>query len=435
MKNLNLFRFLISIALAACFSLVALLVPGQTQDQFDREGHEQIVRYLQEFKIVDDLEKVTLWTTPFALDSTYVARPMIREKGKDIPFPSGKSWLVMIDDNPDANFAHPVRWIFIDAGFKSHSEIMRQDFPPVVLSDFGKGEAVEFKCRDLTPRKCFSDEIYTPVKYRPVKYRNCRYAVLVSGGINSSSNYSRYPQNIRSMYTMLRNAGYPKNHIFVYYASGNIALDCDNEDGDNNDATGSDVTAGAIEASIRAKFQALCTSSSSKCGILFSYFTNHGSDNDGVCLWDVNNNGLENSELYSPAELASDVANSKFCRHFMIHDQCFAGDFLPMASDGNHDNTVVYAAASATEVSWGREYMARWEQNDISSTKVNDMHQDVVSNGNLSSTPGMAEGTAGIGNHLAGTCCCCWWWKYWSFIIIIAAIGAVVIVIYWRRRK
>jgi hypothetical protein len=119
----------------------------------------------------------------------------------------------------------------------------------------------------------------------------------------------------------------------------------------------------------------------------------------------------------------------------MIHDQCYAGDFLPMATDGNHKNTVVYAAASATEVSWGRQYMARWEQNDITNTKVNDMHQDVVANGNLSSIPGMAEGTASVGNHLAGSCCCCWWCKYWYIVIIVAVIVVIGIVIYRRRRK
>ena len=436
MKTLFFKMLPISMLVMSLMCFIAINAQPQTQEPFDREGHAQIVRYLQENKIVENLEQVTLWTTPFALDSTHVIRHMIRGKKEDIRFPYAMNWLIMIDDYPEANFAHPVRWVFIDDKFTMHSEIMKEDFPPIVLPDYGKGEAVEFKCFDLTPRKCYMEEIAVPVKFRPVKYHNCRYAILVSGGINSSANYSRYPQNIKSMYTMLRNAGYPKNHIFVYYASGSLQLDCDNEDGDNNDATGSDVTDGAIEATIRAKFQALCASSNSECGVLFSYFTNHGADNDGVCLWDVNSNGLENSELYSPAELASDVANSKFCRHFMIHDQCFAGDFLSIAGDGNHANTVVYAAASATEVSWGRQYMARWEQNDITTTTVNDMHQDVVTNGALSSTAGMAEGTAGIGNNLAGKCCCCYWWwcKYWYLIAIAAVVIVGVAIIYYRKK-
>lgn len=428
MKHLPSNRILLSFCMLLLFGFMAPAV--RAQESYDSEGHQQIVRYLQELKIIDNIESVTLWTTPFALDTTHVVRHMIREKGRDIPFPFGKSWLVMIDDNPEANFGHPVRWLFIDSEFRRHSGIMKEDFPPVVLSDYGDGKPVEFKCWDLTPHKCALDESIIPrVKLIPVRIRDCKYAVLVSGGINSSMNYSRYAQNIKSMYIMLRNAGYPKSHIFVYYASGNLKLDCDNEDGDNNDATGSDVTGGAIESDIRAKFQDLCSAGSS-CHILFSYFTNHGADNTGVCLWDADGDGLESSELYSPSELSSDVANCKVCRHFMIHDQCYSGDFLPMATDGNHKNLVVYASASATEVSYGREYMARWEQNDITKTTVNAMHQDVVNNGNLTSTPGMAEGTAGVGNHLAGTCCLCWWWwKYWYVVVIVVVViigGALI---------
>jgi hypothetical protein len=410
----------------------------QGQDEFDRVGHEQIVQFLKEMKIVEDLDKVTIWTTPFALDSTHVIRHMIAEKSQDLRFPYALSWLVMIDDFPGANFAHPVRWVFIDAQFKMHSEVMKEDFPPIVFSEYGKGKTVLFKCWDLTAQRCSLDELLEPpFKLKPSFLRNCRYAILISGGINSAMNYGRYATNLKSMYTMLRNAGYPKSHIYVYYADGNLSLDCDNEDGDNNDATGSDVTAGAIEGTIRARFQDLTACNNCRCGVLFSYFTNHGSDNDGVCLWDLDNNGLQNGELYSPAELAGDVANSNFCRHFMIHDQCFAGDFLGMATDGNHDNLVVYAAASATEVSWGRQYMAQWEDNDITTMSVNAMHQDVVNNGNLTSTPGMLEGTAGIGDHKAGSCCCCWYWwcKYWYLISIAALVVVGVVIVLYRKKK
>lgn len=35
---------------------------------------------------------------------------------------------------------------------------------------------------------------------------------------------------------------------------------------------------------------------------------------------------------------------------------------------------LVYAAASASESSYGREYLARWEQNEITKTSVNTIH-------------------------------------------------------------
>lgn len=409
---------------------------GQSQEPYDRAGHEQIVSYLIRSGILEKIESVTIWTTPFALDSTYVARPLVGEKVKDVPFPFELSWLVMIDDYPGANFGHPVRWVFIDAKFTKHSEVIVESFPPLVLPAYGKGKPVDFRCRDLTPVKCDIDIVkQTPVVLVPGPWRKCKYAILVSGGINSGMNRTRYAQNLKSMFVMLRNAGYPANRIYVYYADGTLPLDCDNADNDNSDATGSDVTAGAIEDSIRAKFRNLSAPLKSRGRVLFSYFTNHGSDNEGVCLWDMNGDGLKNDEIYTPAELADDIKGSRFCRIFMIHDQCFSGEFLPVASDGNHSNLVVYAAATDAESSWGREYMARWEQNDITATLVNAMHQDVVNNGNLTSTPGMTEGTAGIGNYLAGRCCCCcwWWWRYWYIIIII--IGSVIIIIIRRFRR
>jgi hypothetical protein len=232
------------------------------------------------------------------------------------------------------------------------------------------------------------------------------------------------------MYNMLRRAGFPKAQIFVYYAGGSSPIDCDNEDGDNNDATGSDLTGGAIKTDIRSRIQNLCTSLDNKNSILLTYFTNHGADNAGACLWDVTSNGLGADEIYTPAELSADVANCKVLKHFMIHDQCYSGEFLPMASDRNHKNLAVYVAASDSEVSWGREYMARWELNDILTSTVNQMHQDVVANGNLRSIPGMAEGTTGKGNHKLSAACALripWWKKYWYLIFIFILVPVIYV--------
>jgi len=119
----------------------------------------------------------------------------------------------------------------------------------------------------------------------------------------------------------------------------------------------------------------------------------------------------------------------------MIHDQCYSGDFLPMASDGNHKNLVVYVAASATEVSWGRQYMAQWEQNNFSNTTMNNMHQDVVNNGNLTSTPGMAEGTTNLGNVSGSICCKLRVWPCWIWIIIIIVVIVIILIIFYFIRK
>ncbi len=424
--------------LVGVFCLIIMwIISASAQDSPNLKSQKIVAEYVKNKILEGDFGNRTLWMTATPLDKSYVARNLIRDKNPDIPFPYSQTWLVMIDDNPDANFAHPVRWVFVKGDLKEHTEPIVRDFPPLILSDHGKGKAVKIGCVGVTPRACPDslkvipkEGLRIPIK----KENNCLNAVLVSGGINSGMNYNRYRQNLRSMYQILTGAGYKKSNVYVYYADGS-SLDLDNADGDNNDATGNDVTAGADESLIRARIQQLCKNLNPKKDILFLYFSNHGADNDGVCLWDGNNNGLDANELYSPAELAADVANSKVCRLFMIHDQCYSGDFLPMASDGNHKNLVVYVAASATEVSWGRQYMAQWEQNNFSNTTMNNMHQDVVNNGNLTSTPGMAEGTPNLGNVSGNICCKLKVWPCWIWIIIIIVVIIIILIIFYFIRK
>lgn len=424
-------RIRLSLPVASLLIALAASLSAQQSDQ--TRPPREVALYVRDRVLGGDFGRSTLWMTRTPIDQTYVVRDVILDRRFTLPVPYPRAWLVMIDDAPGANFGHPVRWLFVDDTLTRHSDPIRRDFPPVVLTQ--TRESVPFGCVEgVTPTRCQEVATLAPSRAAVAEIirRGCRYAVLVSGGINNGSNYSRYSQNLRSMYTKLRNCGYERSHIYVYYANG-ASLDLDNADGDNNDATGSDVTAGAVEATIRARIQTLCRTLDRHRDILFTYFTNHGADDSGVCLWDGNNDGLGANELYSPAELAADTADCSVCRHFMLHDQCYAGDFLPMASDGHHRNLAVYAAASATEVSWGREYMNRWETNDPAVKTMNAMHQDVVANGNLHSTAGMAEGTAGIGNVSPCKCCRWFWpWPYWYWIIL--AIIVIIPIVYWRLR-
>lgn len=437
MKYLSKKNYSIVFRLCILFLIIPVINSAIGQESPYLPDQKKVAEYIKSKILKDDFGKRTLWMTETPLDESYVARNLIRDKNPDITFPYSKTWLIMIDEYPEANFGHPVKWIFVKADLTMHTEPIERDFPPLIISDQGKGKTVEFRCVDITPTKCPGKLETVPregFRILEEEGNDCLHAVLVSGGINNNNNHDRYRENLRSMYQILREAGYKKSNIFVYYADGS-SLDLDDADGDNDDATGSDVTADADEALIRARIQQFCADLSSIRDILFIYFSNHGANDDGVCLWDATGNGLDANELYSPAELGADVANSSVCRIFMIHDQCYSGDFLPMAGDGDHDNLVVYAAASATESSWGREYMAQWEQNDFSTTTANDMHQDVVTNGNLRSTPGMAEGTANIGD-VRGNICCVWFiWPCWIWIIIIIVIILGGSIYFIRRKK
>ncbi len=61
----------------------------------------------------------------------------------------------------------------------------------------------------------------------------------------------------------------------------------------------------------------------------------------------------------------------------MLPDQCYSGAFLPLATDGNHNNTTIYAAAD-DESSYGRQYLDCWEDLNHSTTELEELHQEVV---------------------------------------------------------
>ena len=242
----------VAVALASLSGLFA-----QVQQQPPDRSQRDVANYVRERVLGGDFGNRTLWMTSSPVDQTHVLRDPILKRKFDLRVPYPRAWVVMIDDQPKANFGHDVRWLLVDDQLTKHTDPIKKDFPPLVLSRDGAGPAVAFRCvPGVTPVAC-EDTASLPVEaVRPsVKVADsCLYAVLVSGGISSGSNYSRYRQNLRSMYNLLRGCGYPAAHIYVYYADG-TAQDFDNADGDNNDATGSDVTAGANEPLSDSEFR------------------------------------------------------------------------------------------------------------------------------------------------------------------------------------
>jgi hypothetical protein len=314
----------------------------------------------------------------------------------------------MIDDEPTANLGHSVRWLFVSDELNKHTEPMTRQFPPTVWVPVGPTEReVSFACVGVTPVACPTTVVAVPTNIVVGVDRGCRYAVLISGGVNDAKNFSRYPQNLRSMYQKLRTCGFKKLAISVYYADGNKKLDLDNADGDNNDATGDDVTGAADAALFRPKIQSLCSNLDPKRDVLLIYTSNHGADNAGLCLWDLNNSGsLDSSEFYTPTQFGNDTTNCKACRLFAIFDQCYSGEFTPIATDGAHNNSAIYAAATAFEPSYGREYMQFWEVMDPVSVTMNAMHASVTASmAALGHNTTFAEGSPGIGNRPLCHCC------------------------------
>ena len=408
-------RFLLAVALLASIGVAKVNAASQSQ----------VAEYVRVNFLGGSYGDVNLWMTDVPYDPSHVARD-VNPAVPDVPFPFPSTWLVMIDDDPKANFGHEVRWVFVSDDLSASTSPLTNDFPPTVWASLGAGPEVNFACAGVTPLPCPPTfALAAAPAPGPGADNSCLYAVLISGGVNAANNKAYYAKNLQSMYNKLRACGYPRANIFTYYADG-AAI---NDSGGNNF-----VTAGAVLATIRAKIQMLCQALDKQKDVLLIYTSNHGADpakGGGLCLWAVAGKDVN----YLPNQFAADTANANVCRLFVIMDQCYSGQFTPVASDGNHKNMAISTAAKADEPSTCRHYMSFWEQLNPSTTTFQALHNSVAAsmagalktcdgganfcelcmvNGDCPgstcsadklSTPTYGEGTPGNGNYTICTCC------------------------------
>lgn len=370
---------------------------------YDRQA---VAEYVRDQILGGSYGDFTLWMTDGPVDSTHVVRdvdPQVPDE--QIPYPL--AWVVMIDSIPEANWAHPCSWVVIRADLTAHAGPVGKEWHPSVWANMGAGPKVPFGCADVTPKLC-ECEVEPPVDVEePIFQHSCLHAVLISGGWNDDDNKERYSTNLTSVYRKLREIGFEKANIFVYYAEGS-PLDLDNLDGDNDHTTGSDVTGSTNKTAIRAKISSLCDELNGLRDVLFIYGSNHGNVY-GLTLWDFNGNeDQEPEEYYAPEELGEDTQFCRVCRLFITMDQCKSGFFTSIANDGAHDNSAVYTAAASNQYSQSRDYMDHWEDVDLSVTTMNAIHEyvaEALSHLSPTSTPQMAEGSEGNGDVVLNSCC------------------------------
>ncbi len=126
-------------AIAAAVTMVALApcpTPAVTAG-----SRAAVIAYVQHHVLHDASGRLAFWITPRALDPSHVARdpdPAVA----DMPFPSPRSWLVLIDDHPKANWGHPCRWVFVLADLRRHTKPLRKEFPPTVWARRGAGPEI-----------------------------------------------------------------------------------------------------------------------------------------------------------------------------------------------------------------------------------------------------------------------------------------------------
>ena len=155
------------------------------------------------------------------------------------------------------------------------------------------------------------------------------YAVLIAGGWNPANSHQRYWNDLKTMYTILRNAGYPAANIYVIYADG-VARDA-----------AMPVHYSATAANIATVFTALA-SKMKAADTLYIMLNDHGSPN-ALCLW--------NQTTISANAFAAEVNKIKsYDKMIAQMKQCYSGSFIQPLTAARR---TVMSSCAANQVSYG----------------------------------------------------------------------------------
>ena len=292
------------------------------------------------------------------------------------------SWAVLIDDNPEANWGHACRIVFVNDEDQYSDPYERMSPPTKVRMSYAAGVSPP------DPASAYSSvggsaggagvAACTPdcSKY---------YALLISGGVSKEYNYARYWNDISSMYIALTQTyGYPKDHVYVLMSDGaNTGTDQLHNYGDAPDYTPNyidsprdlDNTPDTTEVNGNAKRSTIITVLGNLDTIideddnLFIFVTNHGgnlgsgTDNDPF---------VQRVKLFTWGTTASDViTDTEFVNALpsdaksvtLMMEQCFGGGFIDNFRTKYTNlptKAVIMTAAKYNEYSWGDAFSYPW---------------------------------------------------------------------------
>ena len=181
-----------------------------------------------------------------------------------------------------------------------------------------------------------------------------RYALLLSGGVNTANNHARYKNDLSFIYdTLLNYYKFEEDHITTIYFDGSVQ----DLDGDGDD----DIDFAATEANVNTTFNMIKASLDAD-DLFFIFVTDHGMGYDietggtggfdsllredlngfpadegnehggkgydeAICLWDSDGDGLEPNEVLLDDELATFASGATGTLIFVL-EQCFSGGFI-----------------------------------------------------------------------------------------------------------
>lgn len=270
----------------------------------------------------------------------------------DVTLSGGPGWLFFVDDVPTANWAHPCRYVLVSEDGSLHVE--KWSTPPKDMAAFA--ELTSWTDAALrTPTSASATDPFESLPAAATPAAN-RHAVIISGGYNQYSNYSRYWNDCAFFFITLKKYGFLDENIHVLFADGTDP-GVDRPDGSSSpldfDGDGTpDIEYSATKANIALVFNNLAAKLGSD-DILYVFATDHG--------------GAESSNLYpywSPDvvlylwgeyitadALASEFDKVKPKAVAAIFEQCFSGGMVEKLAAPNR---VIMSASRWWELSYAK---------------------------------------------------------------------------------
>lgn len=283
---------------------------------------------------------------------------------------STNCWVFFIDEAPGENWGHNCRYVFVSVSTGNVTQKQSNMFPRQLHNWNKRGDTRNAPNSVNTTDwgDSFQDNgllrtnLFANYAKRTIPTDGEKYAVIISGGIDSNYNFVRYWNDCSMTYQILTKIyGYKKKNISTYIADGtDPAIDMSNGMSSPLDLDGDqkgDINGSATKSLILGKLDSLRRIMTEK-DHLFIFTTDHGfyypsrdaNVQRGLCLWG-------NEELY-PSELSNALRGNKGDINIVM-EQCFSGCFIqPIESLGQ--NISIATAAHKNETSLGRTFSNAW---------------------------------------------------------------------------
>lgn len=216
----------------------------------------------------------------------------------------------------------------------------------------------------------------------------CDQAVVISGGWNRQTTGTRHLRNVELFYWMLRENGFKKRNIKIFFANGASGV---HVPGDHPHQ----VLPAAMKLAFRYHIQTMCQTI--HCVDSLVIYMNSPTKTDGTSLlWDVNGDGMaDDEEQYTIEELQSDLSNCEARKVHLVIDQSYAGEIAQAFKNSPaHKNVIVFASGKDHEYAFNDDYTIHWVQANHRKDCTRQVHEHST-NEIKSSTPIMQEGDKG----------------------------------------